>query len=532
MVSKETVLMDTYLHPVHVIGIYIPFLLVAIFIFYADLNRHSRTKRGGVLPFMCFCVVGWVICEITVLWIDHEGVRMLVGYGLRIFSLFTVSAQVLLSYWFFRADYKLPAYVAFLFILLPVGFAFAALTPLYYLAFDLYDLRGGIAEGISDVVIHPPGDTIPLWDLWVFLSILYYYAMVVASFFILLIGFFLRARFYRLPSLLMLGGSAATLGVNALAFFGVGMTTNFVIIVFCVSLVLYHLAILNHESNFYARYARLQAFNFLKDFVIITGKKGQIADFNSSANKWFSSIGIDLRNLTIKSVLDKLTEMGAKLTPEPGADSKGKDITYLKDGFTVILNMRVFDMVDRKRLKHGSIVFFFDVTENRELFETLEKKAGVDPLSGLPNRMAYDGALARYNSPDHMPLSIVMCDLNGLKAVNDNMGHKYGDLLIQTAARIVEKACQAPHFVARLGGDEFVFLLSKTNEQGAKEMITGLKEVLAEESKSLPFVVSLAMGAATKQNVMESTDEAIADADARMYADKKAMKIVRGELIK
>jgi|GEM_PF-653854 len=512
-----------YLQTDQLIGIYIPFLMVSVYIFFSDLNRHSSARHGGVFTFMCFNVIGWLVCEMASFLIEDAALYMFVGNTQLVFALFSITGLFLFAYWFFRTDYKMPPYVIMLFFAFPLVFAFMALSPLYFMALELH---GRLSQGYSGIVVPVIDYIIPGWGLWLFASTAYSYLMIAAALLIALQGHFLRPRFNRLPSALIIGAIIFTIIGNAVAIFGINPTNlNSTIIAVTISLILYHMAMLTHSHSFYARYARLQAFNFLKDFVLILGKNGQISDFNYSASRWFSSLGIDLRKFTLESAIDEIVELGATVTPAPRM-GLGHDISYVQNGFQVILNMQIFDMMDRRNRKHGSIVFFFDVTQNRELFEKLEKKAGVDPLSGLPNRMAYDGAKIRYDSLAHLPLSIIVCDLNGLKTTNDTLGHKYGDLLIQTASRILESACQRPNFVARIGGDEFIILLSQTDEQAANELVNDIKSTMAASSKTLPlpFEISMAMGVATKYDEWESLEDTIVLADNRMYQDKRIMK--------
>jgi diguanylate cyclase (GGDEF)-like protein len=252
------------------------------------------------------------------------------------------------------------------------------------------------------------------------------------------------------------------------------------------------------------------------------GEGGHISDFNTSANRWFSSIGIDLRTTTLEGVLYTLTEKGAIVTKSPEGQ-EGRDIFFTNDGFPLILNLRTHDMIDEKRYKQGFIAFFSDVTQNRMLLDKLEKRAGVDSLTDLPNRVAYDGAKARFDDAEHLPLSVIMCDLNDLKETNDNLGHRYGDMMLQTASEILDNACAKQNFVARIGGDEFIILLSRTDEKRAADLIKQIKKTVLNY-KNLPFKLSLAMGAATKHNESESLDDVIALADKLMYQDKKYMK--------
>lgn len=135
------------------------------------------------------------------------------------------------------------------------------------------------------------------------------------------------------------------------------------------------------------------------------------------------------------------------------------------------------------------------------------------------------GARNRFNNDQkYLPLSVVLCDLNGLKNVNDTHGHQYGDLMLQIAADILYKTCPEYGFVARIGGDEFIFLLPQASSDTARELTEHINEELASCNK-IPFTISVSLGTATKYSVDESLDEIIALADKHMYEDKWKTKI-------
>jgi diguanylate cyclase (GGDEF)-like protein len=112
-----------------------------------------------------------------------------------------------------------------------------------------------------------------------------------------------------------------------------------------------------------------------------------------------------------------------------------------------------------------------------------------------------------------------MCDVNGLKLVNDSFGHDAGDTLLKKAAMTIKKACRASDIVARIGGDEFVLLLPKTSAEETINIANHIKELALKESVA-NIELSISCGYDTKNDEKKSIIETIANAENHMYRHK------------
>jgi diguanylate cyclase (GGDEF)-like protein len=182
----------------------------------------------------------------------------------------------------------------------------------------------------------------------------------------------------------------------------------------------------------------------------------------------------------------------------------------------------------------GVLLLAHDITTREKERADLELRATTDALTGLLNRDGFMRAAQALLSPPAKVTAaahtLFSFDLNGFKSINDTLGHAAGDLALQAFARLLRATFRAPDLLARFGGDEFVVLAQGCDEHGARAAEARLHDALASSLAEVTIVGKVvrlrssfgaaALAASLDSSVETKLTEALAAADAAMYANK------------
>ena len=151
-----------------------------------------------------------------------------------------------------------------------------------------------------------------------------------------------------------------------------------------------------------------------------------------------------------------------------------------------------------------------------------------DEVTGLYNRRFFsirlEEEVSRYRRFNH-PVSVVLLDLDGFKAVNDDLGHGAGDETLRAMAEILLKQSRGINVICRYGGDEFAVLLVETSKGGARLYADRIRYVLSTWTFAHGRRVTASFGIASlPEDVAPAAEELIRAADEALYAAKRAGK--------
>lgn len=164
-----------------------------------------------------------------------------------------------------------------------------------------------------------------------------------------------------------------------------------------------------------------------------------------------------------------------------------------------------------------------DIGERKRMEEELRHWNTHDALTGAYNRAFFEEELRRLEKGRSFPVSLILCDLDGLKVVNDALGHEQGDELLCRAARVIASCVRASDVMARVGGDEFAVILRRTDRETAEEVAERIIEAVRQDNAKHPDLpLSLSLGVAIATDASQPLREVYAEADNAMYRDKLA----------
>ncbi|MCF8112150.1 MAG: diguanylate cyclase [Desulfobacteraceae bacterium] len=187
-----------------------------------------------------------------------------------------------------------------------------------------------------------------------------------------------------------------------------------------------------------------------------------------------------------------------------------KDLTFLVS--TTLLRHKKNPLV---------LLAIMDITERKEAEENLRRMSFRDSMTALYNRNFFEEEMNRLQDGRYSPIGIIICDLDGLKFINDTLGHQSGDEMLLNIAELLKDNFRASDIIARIGGDEFAILLPGVDHDIAEKLVRRLRQGVENHNRTnpgLPISLSIGYGVSTQRPV--DMQALFREADDKMYRDK------------
>lgn len=271
----------------------------------------------------------------------------------------------------------------------------------------------------------------------------------------------------------------------------------------------------------------------LPEAIFYKDKDCKFIGYNKNFSDFYANLGVynligksDLEIYPNKETAKKFLEQDKEIIRTKKSKSAQYSISYKDCDVRFEENLKV-PVINEDGEVWGIVGLSRDITERKKLENKLRYLSYTDSLTGLYNRSSFDEKLNKYNQEKYLPLGIIMGDVNGLKLVNDTLGHLEGDKLIKSISNVLTDVCSNRGSVFRWGGDEFMILLPNCNEQLCENI---MKEILDKcQRYDYEFIqLSIALGESVKNSASQNIYECIKEVEEKVYRrkllDKKSIR--------
>ena len=192
------------------------------------------------------------------------------------------------------------------------------------------------------------------------------------------------------------------------------------------------------------------------------------------------------------------------------------------------LTIKFHRMLDVSNKFEGIVILFTDMTEHKKNEEQLRYLSVHDVLTGLYNRAYMEEELVRLATGRFNPVGFISIDVDGLKLVNDNLGHNAGDFLLVHVSQIIKKCFRECDVIVRMGGDEFEIIMPLSNRVAVQQACQRIRDKITEHNSSkLSIPISVSIGCSVGElNINSNIEELIKEADNQMYFEKQTNRLI------
>ncbi|WP_346867756.1 MULTISPECIES: sensor domain-containing diguanylate cyclase/phosphohydrolase [unclassified Clostridium] len=263
----------------------------------------------------------------------------------------------------------------------------------------------------------------------------------------------------------------------------------------------------------------------LPEAIFYKDKDSRFIGCNKNFSDYYKQFGVD--DVIGKSDLEiypdkEVAENFIKIDKEIMKSKQAKYIegmTLDSSGDRVIEESFKAPVINEDGQVWGVVGLARNITNQKNLEDRLRYLSYNDALTGIYNRTYFEEKIRELNNEQHLPLGIIMGDVNGLKLVNDSLGHLEGDKLLKSIAGVLNKACGDKGYVFRWGGDEFMILLPNCNEYSCERMVEKIRSECKKDDYSY-IELSIALGEVVKHSLEEDIDKCIKEVEERVYRQK------------
>ncbi len=283
-----------------------------------------------------------------------------------------------------------------------------------------------------------------------------------------------------------------------------------------VGLLLYYYTF-NYLPKVTEKITRNVILQYLRDPIILFDYEGHLADHSSMMEKLMPDFDFKDSTMTIEKFMKTWQVSGLN-----GTDHEQEfDWIHEENGVIRTYQCQFSIMRDEKAKLIGKLFVFHDVTNSRRTFFELENSMLYDSVTGFFNRQSFYTQLPQWNNPEYWPVSIAVCNVDGMGALNEAYGTTYGDGVMRSVARYIRRRVGEHTFCAKIDNGDIIAVLEKTSNADAADIMESVRMEVLEFYENMP--ISVEYGIATKDDKEIGVEKTMQNARASMQ-NKKMLK--------
>ena len=278
------------------------------------------------------------------------------------------------------------------------------------------------------------------------------------------------------------------------------------------------------ENKLYRQKAHFEAlFKNTKDAIAYYDTDSNIFNINARFTELFGYELVEIKGKKINDIVDPFKKKNDYCCPRilKGEAIEYESVRYTKSGEPIEVLIKGGPVyVDGETT--GAYTIYSDISSRKHAEIKLEYMIHHDKLTDIYNRTYFEKQLDALDRRGSYPITIISIDVDGLKLINDTMGHDIGDKLLITCGKILKECIRDTDILARIGGDKFAIILPYTDDQTGKKIVQKIQKTTTKynsDHSQLPISISVGVATAAVDGCMSIRDT-YKSADDSMYTSK------------
>ncbi len=482
---------------------YLVALIAALILLNAYKKGTTIGKKIGKVMLATFLLVVFYTFQLTV---DNDTIR---SYAMSMFFIITDIMLILFYDYileFISWNQKVPKAVLYcMYIGAGVDMVFFLLNPYNQMTVSYIDST--VAD--THVLTYIPNTPFYYHTIFVVAMIL-----IVAALLVLKCGETPRVywkRYYMLIFGILLAVAVNLMNLYQADFFVLDLSS----VLYCFIGMLMYYNTFRYLPAVTMNITRQMILNYLSEPVILFDYDGWLTDYSKSILKVMPNAHFNIGSMTI----DEFVSSGNFIGFRPVDTDQDFDWTTKIGGEDYTYSIKYRCMTDAKGRSLGKIFVFHDITSMRDTYFNLEKSLLYDPLTGLYNKQSYLQQVPQWDNKRYWPVAVAVCNINGLKRINDQYGIEYGDAVMKQLAYFVKMHAGEDAYVAKLEGGDVLAVLEETTHNEAVEICEDIKKDL-EGFYGRDVLIHLEYGVAVKEDAVTTMEQILGEAKSSMQNKK------------